>query len=106
MKNAVLLFLALLFFLQAGCTKSIRYSEEEIKGFPHNIQERIRKGEIDLGMAQEQVRYAWGSPDSVKILEPFEGKAREEWIYSQMGTLGVVGTKLLFFFDGKLIYIK
>jgi hypothetical protein len=55
-------------------------------------------------MKPEQVRYAWGSPDSIKILDPFEGKAREEWMYSSV--LGVVGTKILLFYDGKLIYIK
>jgi hypothetical protein len=54
-------------------------------------------------MTPQQVRYAWGSPDSIKFLEPMDGKTREEWIYS---TAGVVGTKLLLFFDGKLIYIS
>jgi len=54
-------------------------------------------------MTPQQVRYAWGSPDSLKILEPFEGKSREEWIYS---TFGVIETKLLLFFDGKLMYMK
>ncbi len=106
MKKAFFVVLALLFISQIGCTKSIRYTEEEIKNFPVNIQDNIRKGEVNLGMTQEQVRYAWGSPDSIKFLEPYEGKAREEWIYSQMGTLGVVGSKLLFFFEGKLVYIK
>jgi hypothetical protein len=106
LKKAILLIVALLFLLQAGCAKSIRYSEEEIKGFPPNIQENIRKGQVDLGMTQEQVRYTWGSTDSQKILEPFDGKAREEWIYSTTGTMGVVGSRLLLFFDGKLIYIK
>lgn len=103
MKKAVILFLAFLFLLQVGCTKSIRYSEEEIKGFPPSIQEHIKKGEVVLGMTPQQVRYAWGAPDSLKILESFEGKTREEWIYS---TLGVYETKLLIFFDGKLIYIS
>lgn len=106
MKNVVLVILAFLFLLQIGCTKSIRYSEEEIKDFPPNIQENIRKGQIDLGMKQKQVRYSWGSPDSIRILEPFEGKSREEWIYSSAGTMGVVGTKLLLFYDGKLIFIS
>jgi outer membrane protein assembly factor BamE (lipoprotein component of BamABCDE complex) len=106
MKNTALVIVAFLFLLQIGCTKAIRYSEEEIKDFPPNVQENIRKGQIDLGMTQEQVRYAWGSPDSIKILEPFEGKSREEWIYSSAGTMGVVGTKLLLFYDGKLIYIS
>lgn len=103
MKKVVVFIIALLFFSQVGCTKSIRYSEEEIKGFSPAIQEHIKQGEVVLGMTPQQVRYAWGSPDSLKILEPFEGKTREEWIYS---TLGVVETKLLIFFDGKLIYMK
>ena len=103
MKIVVVLIAALLFLLQVGCTKSIRYSEEEIKGFSPAIQENIKQGEVALGMTPQHVRYAWGSPDSLKILEPFEGKTREEWIYS---TIGVVETKLLLFYDGKLMYIK
>lgn len=103
MKKVVILITALLFLSQVGCTKTIRYSEEEIKGFSPAIQEHIKQGEVVLGMTPQQVRYAWGSPDSLKILEPFEGKTREEWIYS---TFGVVETKLLIFFDGKLIYMK
>ena len=103
MKKVVILITALLFLSQVGCTKSIRYSEEEIKGFSPAIQEHIKQGEVVLGMTPQQVRYAWGSPDSLKILETFEGKTREEWIYS---TFGVVETKLLLFFDGKLIYMK
>lgn len=106
MKKVLLFVMALLFLLQTGCTKSVRYTEEEIKSFSPNVQEHIRKAQIDLGMTQEQVRYAWGSPDSIKFLEPFEGKPREEWTYSTQATLGVVGNKLLLFFDGKLIYIK
>ena len=103
MKKVVVLITALLFLSQVGCTKSIRYSEEEIKGFSPAIQENIKQGEVALGMTPQQVRYAWGSPDSLKILEPFEGKSREEWIYS---TFGVIETKLLLFFDGKLMYMK
>jgi uncharacterized protein YneF (UPF0154 family) len=106
MKKAFFLVLALLFLLQIGCTKSIRYTEEEIKNFPPEIQDNIRKSEIALGMNPQQVRYAWGSPDSIKFLEPFDGKAREEWIYSKTGTMGVIGEKLLLFLDDKLIYIK
>jgi len=90
-------------FLQSGCTQQIRYSENEIKGYPAKTQEYIRKGEIAPGMTPEQVRYAWGNPDSQKILEPFEGKTREEWIYAKMG---VLGTKILLFYEGKLIYVK
>ena len=104
MKQILLLILVLSFLLQVSCTKAVRYTEEEIKTYPANVQDNIRKSQIDLGMKPEQVRYAWGSPDSIKILDPFEGKAREEWMYSSV--LGVVGTKILLFYDGKLIYIK
>jgi hypothetical protein len=89
-----------------GCTKTVRYTEDEIKDYPANIQEQIRKGTIDLGMTKDQARYAWGAPNSIKILEPYEGKTREEWIYTEQATMGVAGAKLLFFFDGKLLYIK
>lgn len=106
MRRSLLVILALFLLLQVGCAKSVRYTEEEIKTFSPKTQENIRKGQVDLGMTQEQVRYAWGSPDSIRFLEPYEGKSREEWIYSQPATLGVIGTKLLFFYEGKLIYIK
>ena len=106
MRKGLLFVLALLFLLQFGCTKSVRYTEEEIKGFPPAVQDNIRKSQVDLGMTQEQVRYAWGSPDSIKVLPPYEGKAREEWTYSATATLGVVSSKILLFIEGKLIYIK
>jgi len=103
MKKVILFVLVLSFLSGAGCTKAVRYSEDEIKGFSPEVQENIRKGQIVLGMSPQEVRYAWGSPDSVKILEPFEGKQLEEWIYS---TLPVYGTRLLLFYDGKLMYIR
>ncbi len=106
MRKTLFAALALLFLLQVGCTKSIRYTEEEIKNFPPKIQEDIRKGQVESGMTQEQVRYAWGSPDSIKFLEPFEGKPREEWLYTRPATLGLSVEKLLLFYDGKLLYIK
>ena len=108
MKKALYVVLSLVFLLvlQTGCMQSVRFTEEEIKSFPANVQENIRKGQVALGMTQEQVRYAWGSPDSIRVLEAYEGKSREEWTYSHAATLGVVGMKLLLFYDGKLFYIK
>jgi len=103
MKKVIFFVLVLSFILGGGCTKAVRYSEDEIKSFPPEAQENIRKGQVMVGMSPLEVRYAWGSPDSVKILEPFEGKQLEEWIYS---TLPVYGTKLLLFYDGKLMYIR
>jgi hypothetical protein len=100
MKKAIFLVLSLLVLLEAGCTKSVRYSEEEIRGFPIDVQERIRNGEISLGMTQSQVRYAWGSPDSVIVLAPSEdGKNREEWVYGKF--VGVFKTRVIFT-DGKI----
>jgi outer membrane protein assembly factor BamE (lipoprotein component of BamABCDE complex) len=106
MKKALFAVLVFLCIAQFGCTKSIRYTEDEIKGYPTNIQEQIRKGTIDLGMTKDQTRYAWGSPNFITILAPFDGKSREEWLYTEQATMGVMGTKILFFYDGKLLYIK
>jgi hypothetical protein len=106
MKKAILVVSVVLFFLQVGCAKSVRYSADEIKDFPPSIQEHIKKGEVLLGMTPQEVRYAWGAPDSARMLEPLDGKTREEWIYSTKAGMGVIGTKLLLFFDGKLIYIS
>jgi hypothetical protein len=106
MKNAILIVSVLLFFLQVGCAKSIRYSVDEIKDFPPSIQEHIKKGEVALGMTPKEVRYAWGAPDSIRNLEPLDGKTREEWIYSAKGVMGVIATRLLLFLDGKLIYVS
>ena len=103
MKKTIVLLFVLGLLLQTGCTRHVRYSENEIQNFPPAVQEHIRKGEISLGMNREQVRYAWGSPDSQKVLEPYEGKSREEWIYSK---LGVFQTKILLFYGGNLLYIK
>lgn len=104
-KGAIVIGLLLCVTL-IGCTKAVRYTEDEIKNYPANIQELIRKGTVDFGMTKDQVRYAWGAPDSIRMLEPYEGKSREEWIYTQPATMGVLGTKILFFYDGKLLYVK
>jgi uncharacterized protein YneF (UPF0154 family) len=103
MKKVMLFVLILSFLLGVGCTKAVRYSEEEIKNFPPEAQENIRKGQVVLGMSPQEVRYAWGSPDSIRILEPFEGRQMEEWIYA---TLPVYGTRLLLFYDSKLMYVR
>jgi uncharacterized protein YneF (UPF0154 family) len=106
MRKGLFFVLAFLLLLQIGCTKSVRYTEEEIKSFPPAVQDNIRKSQVELGMTQQQVRYAWGSPDSIKFLPPYDDKAREEWTYSATATLGVISNKIILFFDGKLIYIK
>lgn len=91
-------------WLLAGCASSaVRFTQDEIKDYPLDIQERIIKGEVSPGMTQQQVRYAWGNPDSVKKLEQEkDGKQKEEWTYSSV--LGAFKTRLIFI-DGKLTYI-
>ncbi len=106
MKHACAFLFIFFVVFTAGCTQAIRYTEEEIKDYPQAIQDHIRKGQIDLGMTPEQVRYAWGPPDVVKFLSPYDGKSREEWSYSSKGSLGVVKSNILVFYDRQLIYIK
>ncbi|MFN3479377.1 MAG: hypothetical protein ACK415_03235 [Thermodesulfovibrionales bacterium] len=95
--------LLLLIMLTAGCAKTARYSPEELRGFPPEIQEHIKSGEVVIGMTPQQVRYAWGSPSAINVLPPTEeGKMKEEWIYSKMG---LYLDKRLLFIDGKLVDI-
>ncbi|MCX7987904.1 MAG: hypothetical protein N2647_00480 [Thermodesulfovibrio sp.] len=100
MRKLIMLLLAVLIF---GCaSQGVRYTYDEIKNYPPEIQERIAKGEITLGMTKDQVRYAWGNPSSTRVLTPEKGKQREEWIYSS--SLGLLKSRLIFI-DGKLTYI-
>ncbi|MBI4691463.1 MAG: hypothetical protein HY754_14525 [Nitrospirae bacterium] len=89
---------SLLFF---GCIQSARYSPDEIKGFTPETQEHIKLGEVVTGMTTLQVRYAWGSPESINILKPIDDKYREEWVYSK---IGIFKTRLIFI-EGKLTNI-
>ncbi|MCX7794625.1 MAG: hypothetical protein N2257_09525 [Thermodesulfovibrionales bacterium] len=82
----------------AACATGVRYSPGEIKNFPEDIQKHIQAGEIVPGMTQIQVRYAWGAPSDVQVLEPKDGRYREMWIYS---TSGLLKTRLIFV-DGVL----
>lgn len=94
MRKLFLLSFAFLLFVQMGCTKSLRYSAEEIKDFPPPVQEHIKNGEITPGMTMAQVRYSWGAPDRVTALLPAEdGKERVEWVYKRME---VLKTRLIF----------
>ncbi len=103
MKNIIPLLLILMFVINLGCMKSVRYTEEEIKNFPPDIQEHIRQGEITLGMTQPQVRFSWGPPNLLRVLEPSEDdKYREEWIYKNLE--GLFRTRIIFT-DGKITEI-
>lgn len=100
--SALCIMVSALCFSVLGCINSVRYSPDEIKGFPQSIQENIKRGEIAPGMTQQQIRYAWGSPAEINVLKPLEdNKYREEWIYTK---IGVLKTQLIFV-DGKLMHI-
>lgn len=98
----ILSILLILIFLYGCTTTPVRFTIDEIRGFPLDVQEKIIKGEVALGMTTQQVRYAWGSPSSIRALEPLDGKQREEWIYT---TVGIFENRRLLFIDGKLVYI-
>lgn len=86
-----------------GCAAApARFTHDEIKGFPVEVQENIIKGQVVPGMTPQQVRYAWGSPDSVRTLQPQDGKLAEEWVYTS--GVGLFKTTLTFI-EGKLVYI-
>jgi hypothetical protein len=95
-------FLFVMAVFMTSCASYARYSHDEIKDYPVDVQEKITKGEIMPGMTPQQVRYSWGSPNQVRTLDQENGKQKEEWVYSS--GMGVFKTRLTFI-DGKLIYI-
>lgn len=102
MKDHLLVAILVVFaFCYSGCASEVRYSPDEIKGYPPEVQENIRQGDVAMGMTTQQVRYALGSPTTVNVLSPsLEGRPREEWIYSS--SVGFVVKRRLLFVDGKL----
>lgn len=95
-------FLTLTFWSLSSCTTAVRYSPEELKDYPPDVQDQIRQGNVSVGMTIQQVRYAWGAPSTVHVLTPtIEGKLREEWIYSS----GILMQRRLLFVDGTLFDI-
>jgi len=100
MRKIILLLLVLMFSF--ACAGQMRYTNEEIRSFPPQVQERIKKGEIATGMTYIQTRYAWGPPSLVNILPPNEmGFERVEWIYKKFPAF----KSILRFTDGKLTEI-
>jgi hypothetical protein len=99
MRKIIVTVCALIVFV--SCTKEMRYTNEEIKDFPPQIQEHIKKEEIVTGMTFTEVRYSWGAPDIVNVLPPAsEGQDRVEWVYNKFPFKSI-----LRFTDGKLTEI-
>lgn len=101
MKSKVLILCALAAaLLICACAGQVRYSPSEISKYPPDIQEKIRAGEVAMGMDTNQVRYAWGAPTEINVLPPSEtGASREEWIYKNNLTFS---RSTLVFTDGKV----
>ncbi|HMK42850.1 MAG TPA: hypothetical protein VK445_01795 [Dissulfurispiraceae bacterium] len=102
MKMKVLVCCVLAVVLLGGCASAVRYTPDEIKGFPPTVQDLVMRGEVAPGMPPTAVRYSWGSPSEVIVLSPEDGKEREEWVYSQY--FGYKKTRVVFI-DGKVSQI-
>ncbi len=96
-KKAILSLIVLA--LVAGCMPSVRYTYEEIRHFPPEIQEHIKKGEVVPGMTFQQVRLAWGPPRTTRVVPSKDEHEIIHWVYQDMP----FGSKtILVFVDGKL----
>ncbi|HMK60359.1 MAG TPA: hypothetical protein VK452_04335 [Dissulfurispiraceae bacterium] len=103
MMKILMVVLCLTALVLIGCSSSqIKYTQDEIKDYPVEMQEHIIKGEVIPGMTPTQVRYAWGAPDEVRLSTSVDGRPQELWTYSS--TMGMFKTRLTFI-DGKLTSI-
>lgn len=84
MKMMRLYPLVVFILIAAGCAAPARYSVGEISGYPPAVREHIKNKEVSLGMTMTQVRYAWGGPDSIRIMEPEDGQKRVQWTYKKL----------------------
>lgn len=101
-RTAVLLIACGLF---AGCIapSGLRYTDIEIKDYPHDMQEQIRKSEVVIGMTPVQVRYAMGAPAYARTCYAPGGKIAEEWAYDSFSLL----TKTYVVFEnGRVVKIE
>ena len=70
--------------LLAGCMSPaarIRRHPELFNSFPPEVQEKVRRGEVDVGFDKNMVRLALGDPDHVYARTMEKAKA-EVWCYS------------------------
>ncbi|MBI5143258.1 MAG: hypothetical protein HZA20_13880 [Nitrospirae bacterium] len=91
--------------LLSGCIAppGLKYTDIEIKDYPHDVQERIRKSEVVIGMTPVQVRYARGAPSYARTWYASGGKIVEEWSYDSFSLL----TKTYVVFEnGRVVKIE
>jgi hypothetical protein len=102
MKKYIIAVVSIFLIVQSGCVRSMRYSHQEIRDLPPSVQEKIKKGEISIGMSKLQVRYAWGGPDdSIPHKPKLDGQEFTEWVYKK----ALFFKTRLFFTDDRLTEI-
>ena len=84
MKSAGMIFclLASLFLLTSCSTPASRIKKNPnlFASFPSDVQEKIQKGEIDIGYTEDMVMIALGRPDRMYTRKTDTGEARV-WSY-------------------------
>jgi hypothetical protein len=70
--------------LLAACStpaSRIKNDRAAFDAAPPAIQEKLRAGQVDVGMTPEQARIALGKPDRVLTRRSAGGKEQEVWLY-------------------------
>ncbi len=89
MKTPSLRFLAIpILALLTGCASPearIKKNPELFNSFPPDVQERVRKGDIDIGYTKDMVTIALGEPNRVYSRQTESGLV-EVWSYTDFYT--------------------
>lgn len=91
MKPSLLLglFSALILTACSSVSSRIARNREAFDSYPLAVQEKITRGEVDVGFTEEQVRLAMGDPDRVSTRTTADGVS-EVWSYrSKKGRFSV-----------------
>ena len=85
--RAAVLAASLLALLLAGCStvdSRIAKNREAFNSWPPAVQDRVVRGEIDIGFTADQVRVALGEPDRVWTRTSADGTS-QVWSYRDRG---------------------
>ncbi|MBI1374938.1 MAG: hypothetical protein GC159_19645 [Phycisphaera sp.] len=70
-----------------GCAATakdrIAKSPDVFNGFPPDVQEQVRRGEVRIGFTKPMVQMALGDPDRVFTRQEASGMTVEAWIYEK-----------------------
>lgn len=65
------------------------------------VRQQILTGSVRLQMTKEQVRAAWGEPESVEVKGVFE-----RWVYPSFSQSGPARSVEIFFRDGEVVTVR